>query len=54
MIFNTIDERTSKIICEDNCIVYACKQAGVDAETILNLKRIIKTRQFPQTKLKLL
>jgi hypothetical protein len=52
MIFNELNETTVKIICEDNCVVYACRQAGVDPETILNMKRIIKTRQLPQTKLK--
>jgi hypothetical protein len=43
MIFNEIYGHTAKIICEDNCIVYACNQAGMDEQTIFNLKRIIKT-----------
>jgi hypothetical protein len=34
--------------------VYACKQAGVDDETINYMKRIIKTRQLLQTKLNIL
>jgi hypothetical protein len=54
MIFNEIEKRTAKIICNDNCVVYACKHAGVDDKTINDLKRIIKTRQLPQTKLKIL
>jgi hypothetical protein len=54
MIFNEIDERTAKIICNDNCFVYACKQAGVDDETVNYMNRISKTTQLPQTKLKIL
>jgi hypothetical protein len=54
MIFSGLNGTTAKIICGDNCVVYACKQAGVDAETILNMKRLFKTRQLPQTKLKIL
>jgi hypothetical protein len=54
MIFNKLDERAAKIKCEDNCVVYACRQAGVDDDLILNMKRLIKTRQLPQTKLKVL
>jgi hypothetical protein len=34
--------------------VYACKQFGVNDEIIKHMKRIIKTRQLPQTKLKIL
>jgi hypothetical protein len=47
MIFNELNENTAKIICGDNCVVFACKQAGVDAKTIKNMKRLIKTRQLP-------
>jgi hypothetical protein len=54
MIFNKLDERSAKIICEDNCVVYACRQAGVDDDLILNMKRFIMTRQLPQTKLKVM
>jgi hypothetical protein len=35
-------------------VVYACRQAGVDDDVIQNMKRLIKTRQLPQTKLKVL
>jgi hypothetical protein len=54
MIFSKLDERAAKIISEDNYVVYACRQAGVDDDVIQNMKRLIKTRQLPQTKLKVL
>jgi hypothetical protein len=54
MIFNQIDERTAKISCEDNCIIWACKMGGVDQETIDHMKYVIKTRYLPQSSLKII
>lgn len=51
-IFNEINETTIKQMCDENCIVYACRQAGVDEDTLNFLKENMTTRFFPESKLK--
>ena len=51
-IFSTIDKRTVKLMTEDNCLIYACKQAGVEQDIIDRMREIIRVRSFPQSKLK--
>ncbi|MGI6155835.1 MAG: DNA polymerase [Enterococcus lemanii] len=50
-IFNTVDTRTAKLMTEDNCLIYACIQAGVDANIIDRMRDIVRVRSFPQSKL---
>ena len=50
-IFNEVNKETVTKMTEDNCLVYACKQAGVDRNTISYMKDVIRTRSFPQSKL---
>ena len=52
MIFNKLDERTIKLMEEDNCLIYACKQYGVEQDIIDHMKDIIKTKSFTMSKLK--
>ena len=52
MIFNKLDERTIKLMEEDNCLIYACKQYGVSQDIIDHMKDIIKTKSFTMSKLK--
>ena len=50
-IFNTIDKRTTELMTKDNCLVYACIQAGVDEDIINRMREIIRVRAFPQSKM---
>lgn len=50
-IFNKINENTIKLMSEENCIVYACRQAGVDEDTLNFIKENMTTRFFPESKL---
>ena len=52
MIFNELNERTIRLMEEDNCLIYACKQFGVDQDIIDHMKDIIKTKSFTMSKLK--
>ena len=52
MIFNTLDERTVKLMEEDNCLIYACKQFGLSTDIIDHMKDIIKVKHFSLSKLK--
>ena len=52
MIFNELNERTIKLMEEDNCLIYACKQYGVKQDIIDQMKDIIKTKSFTMSKLK--
>jgi hypothetical protein len=54
MIFNTLDERTIKLMDEDNCLIYACKQYGLPQDIIDHMKEIIKTKSFTLKKLKVI
>jgi hypothetical protein len=54
MIFNTLDERTIKLMDEDNCLIYACKQFGLSEDIIDHMKEIIKTKSFTLKKLKII
>ena len=49
-IFNRIDRRICDILDEDNCVVWALKQAGIDTDTVERIKSLIGTRHFPQSK----
>ena len=51
-IFQYLDIRSVKLMTEDNCLIYACRQAGVDDDRIDKMREIIKDRSFPQAKLK--
>ena len=50
-IFNTVNKRTAKLMTEDNCLIYACIQAGVDKHIIDRMRDIVRVRSFPQSKL---
>ena len=50
-IFNTINKRTADMMTSDNCLVYACIQAGVSSDIIDRMRDIIRTRAFPQHRL---
>lgn len=46
-----MNENTIKLMSEENCIVYACRQAGVDENTLDFIKESMTTRFFPESKL---
>ena len=50
-IFNEVNKDTVKMMTEDNCLIYACIQAGVDRNTINHMRELIRVRSFPQSKL---
>ena len=52
MIFNELDKRTAKLMEEDNCLIYACKQFGLAQDIIDHMKDIIKVKHFSLSKLK--
>ena len=52
MIFNELNQRTVKIMEEDNCLIYACKQYGLPQDIIDHMKEVIKCKYFRMTKLK--
>ena len=52
MIFNELNNRTAKLMEEDNCLIYACKQFGLDQDIIDHMKDIIKVKHFSLAKLK--
>ena len=52
MIFNTLDDRTAKLMEEDNCLIYACKQFGLKQDIIDHMKDIIQVKHFSLSKLK--
>lgn len=52
MIFNTLDKRTIKLMEEDNCLIYACKQFGLPRDIIDHMKDVIKVKHFSLSKLK--
>ena len=52
MIFNTLDKRTTKLMEEDNCLIYACKQFGLSKDIIDHMKDVIKVKHFSLSKLK--
>ena len=53
-IFNRIDKRVCNILDEDNCVVWALKQAGVDPSTVEHVKELIGSRYFPKSKFQLI
>ena len=53
-IFNKIDKRVCEILDEDNCVVWALKQAGVDSDTVDHVKELIGSRYFPKSKFQLI
>jgi len=54
MIFNSIDQKTAHIIEGDNCLIYACKMAGVDEAKLNHMRNVIKIRSFSLAKLKII
>ena len=52
MIFNELNSRTAKLMEEDNCLIYACKQFGLPQDIIDHMKDIIKVKHFSLAKLK--
>ena len=54
MIFAAINERTVKIIEGDNCLIYACKMAGIDDAKLNHMRNIIKIRSFSLAKLSII
>ena len=52
MIFNELNKRTAKLMEEDNCLIYACKQYGLPQDIIDHMKDIIKVKHFSLAKLK--
>ncbi len=50
-IFDRVDKDTAKLMTSDNCLIYACIKAGVDADIIDHMREIIRVRAFPQSKL---
>lgn len=52
MIFNELNDRTVKIMEDNNCLIYACKQYGLPQDIIDHMKDIIKCKYFKMTKLK--
>ena len=52
MIFNELNARTAKLMEEDNCLIYACKQFGLPQDIIDHMKDIIKVKHFSLSKLK--
>jgi len=54
MIFQSINERSVKAIEGDNCLIYACKMAGVDEAKLNHMRNIIKIRSFSLAKLSII
>jgi len=54
MIFQSINERSVKAIEWDNCLIYACKMAGVDEVKLNHMRNIIKIRSFNLAKLSII
>ncbi len=52
MIFNRLNMDAAKMIESDNCLIYACKMAGVDVDTLSHMRNVIQTRSFTIEKLK--
>ena len=51
MIFNTINAKTTEAIEGDNCLIYACKMAGVPETKLNHMRNVIKIRSFSLAKL---
>ena len=51
MIFRQMDHRTTSIIEGDNCLIYACKMAGIDEDRLNHMRNIIKIRAFSLAKI---
>ena len=50
-IFNSVTRDTAEKMTSDNCLVYACIQAGVSSDIIDRMRDVIRTRAFPQSRL---
>ena len=50
-IFREVNKYTAEKMTKDNCLVYACIQAGVEESIIDHMREIVRTRAFPQSKL---
>ena len=51
MIFNRMDRRAASVIEGDNCLIYACKMAGIDENRLNHMRNVIKIRAFSLAKL---
>ncbi|KAI5542190.1 organellar and viral DNA polymerase type B, partial [Trichomonas vaginalis G3] len=53
-IFNELNAETAKKMMKDSCFIYACIQAGVDEATINHMREIIRVKDFPMSKIKVI
>ena len=49
-IFNEITKREVQILDNENCVVWALKQFGINEETLTAIRQMIGTKHFPQSK----
>jgi len=54
MIFGAIDQKSVKAIEGDNCLIYACKMAGVSESKLNHMRNVIRIRSFSLAKLGLI
>jgi len=54
MIFGAIDQKSVKAIEGDNCLIYACKMAGVSEPKLNHMRNLIRIRSFSLAKLGLI
>ncbi|EAX88487.1 hypothetical protein TVAG_209380 [Trichomonas vaginalis G3] len=53
-IFNELNARTAKLMMNDCCFIYACIEAGVDENTIDHMREMIRVKDFPMMKIKVI
>ncbi|EAX78739.1 hypothetical protein TVAG_142550 [Trichomonas vaginalis G3] len=53
-IFNELNAETAKKMMKDSCFIYACIQAGVDEATINHMREIVRVKDFPMSKIKVI
>ena len=53
MIFGAIDQKSVKAIEGDNCLIYACKMAGVLESKLNHMRNVIRIQSFSLAKLDL-
>jgi len=54
MIFGAIDQNSVKAIEGDNCLIYACKMAGVSESKLNHMRNVVRIRSFSLAKLGLI
>ena len=50
MIFSTIDRKSVQAIEGDNCLIYACKMAGISESKLNHMRDVIRIRTFSLAK----